>query len=145
MFDVLDEGGTGRVTQQDLRAGLEKAQLVSKVSYSVYSVPYTRTSINYGAAKWFLMCSFAAGGAFASCCTNRLLNRIVAKAPPQTTHVIFEQVHDGRAQSMQSNGQYLHSSTHFERESISTMVRRCSATRRRVYCKSEAAYRCSVH
>jgi hypothetical protein len=25
------------------------------------------------------------------------------------------------------------------------MVRRCSATRRRVYCKSEAAYRCTVH
>ena len=28
MFDTLDEGGTGRLTQQDLRVGLEKAHLL---------------------------------------------------------------------------------------------------------------------
>jgi hypothetical protein len=35
LFDALDERGTGSVTQQDLRAGLEKVQLLSKVSYLV--------------------------------------------------------------------------------------------------------------
>ena len=32
MFDALDQGGTGRLTQQDLRAGLQKAQILSPVS-----------------------------------------------------------------------------------------------------------------
>eukprot|EP01043_Picozoa_sp_COSAG02_P017009 COSAG02_NODE_761_length_17476_cov_195.233067_14_plen_98_part_00 len=87
-----------------------------------------------------IMRSVANDSVFASGCVNRLLNRMIAEAPPQTTRVIFEQVHNGPAQSMRSNARYLHSSTRFERVSISTMVRRYSVTRCRVYCRREAAH-----
>lgn len=126
LLDALDESATRRRTQQDLRAGLEKAHIYSNVS----SLPVLTYSCNIAIASAAQNTArgsddtvvCVAADVSTLCHVSKMRNKIVATLLPQRIRATSGQAHIGRAQSTQSSGQYLRSSMRSGRGSISTTI-----------------------